>query len=267
MPRIDRFCAPVQSNALASANPGVFALFPPDACDDCYVRLNADSLHDLMGPVNQIGTLVELVLKKYRGTLDQEGETLFGFVQSSASRLQNLIAGLRMYVRVAGSPSPGRLCDANQLLAGAEDVDPARDRTKQRGGDSRSPSGIVLRPKPDRLRVCEPDGKLDQVPQRAAARDPRLRSRAGQCVGILCAGQRHWNRPKACGIASSDCSSAPKTMRILERVWDWPSRGRSWSSMAAGFGSSRSLVWEPRSTSACGRSTEPTVLRPSTCCP
>jgi len=110
----------VEAKAPASANPGVCALFPPIAVDDCYVRLNADSLHDLMSPVNQIGTLVELVLRKYRGTLDQEAESLFGFVQSSANRLQNLLSGLRTYVRVAGSPNPGRLCDANKLLAGAK---------------------------------------------------------------------------------------------------------------------------------------------------
>lgn len=111
---------PVKAKASSSAYPSACALFPPLSCDDCYVRLNADSLHDLMSPANQISMIAELMLKKYRGTLDQEAETLFGFLQSSASRLQDLIAGLRRYVRVAGSPSPGRLCDANKLLAGAE---------------------------------------------------------------------------------------------------------------------------------------------------
>jgi|HubBroStandDraft_1064217.scaffolds.fasta_scaffold30654_2 chemotaxis family two-component system sensor kinase Cph1 len=120
MHNVDRAGASAGSKAPATANPGAFALFPPSASDDCYVRLNADSLHDLMSPVNQIGTLVELVLMKYRGTLDQEAEMLFGFVQNSASRLQNLIAGLRTYMRVAGAPSPGSLCDVNKLLAGAQ---------------------------------------------------------------------------------------------------------------------------------------------------
>jgi light-regulated signal transduction histidine kinase (bacteriophytochrome) len=104
----------------ASASPDAFALVPPAVSDDCYVRLNADSLHDLISPVNQIRSLVELVLKKHRGALDEEAETLVGLVQSSASRLQNLIAGLRTYMRVAGSPGPSRLCDANQLLTVAQ---------------------------------------------------------------------------------------------------------------------------------------------------
>jgi light-regulated signal transduction histidine kinase (bacteriophytochrome) len=120
MPGLDPSFAPGEPKAPAAANPGAFALFPPIACDDCFVRLNADSLHDLIGPVNQIGTLVDLVLLKYRGTLDLEAESLFGFVQNSANRLQALIAGLRTYVRVASSPNPCRLCDANALLAGAK---------------------------------------------------------------------------------------------------------------------------------------------------
>jgi light-regulated signal transduction histidine kinase (bacteriophytochrome) len=129
MPCVDRSCAPLDSEPPAGARPGAFALFPPAASDDCYVRFNADSLHDLMSPVNQIGTLVELVLKKHRGTLDRETETLFDFVQSSASRLQNLAAGLRTYVRVASSPSPGRLCDTNRVLAAsAASIQPEIDR-------------------------------------------------------------------------------------------------------------------------------------------
>lgn len=119
MPGLDRICAPGEPEAPAAANPGPFPRFPPIARDDCYVRLNGDSLHDLMSPVNQMGTLVDLVLRKYRGTLDQEAESLFGLVQSSANRMQNLIAGLRTYMRVAGAPNP-RLCDANDLLAGAQ---------------------------------------------------------------------------------------------------------------------------------------------------
>ncbi|HUE24915.1 MAG TPA: ATP-binding protein [Bryobacteraceae bacterium] len=88
--------------------------------ENCSVPFNSDSLHDLMSPVNQIGTISELLFTKYRGALDEDAETLFGFIQSSASRLQNLLAGLRTYMRVAGAPSCCRLCDANMLLAGAK---------------------------------------------------------------------------------------------------------------------------------------------------
>jgi light-regulated signal transduction histidine kinase (bacteriophytochrome) len=86
---------------------------------DCCVYLNSDSLHDLFSPVNQLGTLAELMLKKYRGSLDEEAEVLFGFIQNSTNRLQNLLAGLKMYMQVMGSTSSCRPCDANALLAGA----------------------------------------------------------------------------------------------------------------------------------------------------
>lgn len=130
MPAPDRSVTAVEAPAPAGPDRGAFALYPPMAGDDCYVRLNADSLHGLMSPVNQIGTLIDLVLARYQGTFDGDAEALFGFVQSSACRLQNLIAGLTTYVRVAGSPDLNRLCDANQLLAGAQAwIQPEIDRT------------------------------------------------------------------------------------------------------------------------------------------
>jgi light-regulated signal transduction histidine kinase (bacteriophytochrome) len=88
--------------------------------ENCSVPFNSDSMHDLTGPVNQIGTISELLLAKHRGALNEDAETLFGFIQSSASRLQNLIEGLRRFMRVAGPPIACRLCDTNTLLAGAQ---------------------------------------------------------------------------------------------------------------------------------------------------
>src|ERR1700691_562688 len=88
--------------------------------EDCCVRFNHDSLHDLISPVNQIGTIAELMLNRYRGALDDEAETLFGFIQDSVGRLQNLVGGLSTYMRVAGPPGSSRLCDANALLMGAQ---------------------------------------------------------------------------------------------------------------------------------------------------
>jgi chemotaxis family two-component system sensor kinase Cph1 len=120
MPAPDRPANAVEAKAPPRGQSIPFALSPPTGGDDCYVRLNADSLHDLTGPVNQIGTLVELLRKKCRSTVDEEAETLFGFAQNSTSRLQDLIAGLRTYMRVVSSPSPSRLCDINLLLAGVQ---------------------------------------------------------------------------------------------------------------------------------------------------
>jgi two-component system, chemotaxis family, sensor kinase Cph1 len=87
--------------------------------ESCCVPLNSDSLHDLASPVNQMCSMAGLILKKYRGKLDDEANVLFGFMQNSASRLENLMAGLRTYLQVAASGGSYRRCDANALLEGA----------------------------------------------------------------------------------------------------------------------------------------------------
>jgi light-regulated signal transduction histidine kinase (bacteriophytochrome) len=89
------------------------------ACGDGYVPLDSASLHDLLSPLNQVCAMADLILKKYRGTLDSEAEVLFGFIQGSAKRLQNLLSGLRTYTQAVGSGSQFRRCDANSLLAAA----------------------------------------------------------------------------------------------------------------------------------------------------
>jgi light-regulated signal transduction histidine kinase (bacteriophytochrome) len=89
------------------------------AVEDCSVRLNSDSLHELAGPLNQMRAMAELILKKYRGTLDDDAEVMFGFVQSSAERLEHLLAGLRTYMRVVGTGETYRRCDSSALLVSA----------------------------------------------------------------------------------------------------------------------------------------------------
>ncbi|MGD0362258.1 MAG: ATP-binding protein [Bryobacteraceae bacterium] len=114
--------APAQLKGLAGTAPGT-------ASEDCWLRLNADALHDLSSPVNQIGTLAELIVKKYRGVLGEEAETLFGFLQTSVGRLQNLVGGLNTYLRVAGAPGARRLCESDLLLTAARaSVQPAIDQ-------------------------------------------------------------------------------------------------------------------------------------------
>src|ERR1700693_4170152 len=87
--------------------------------DDNCVPLNADALHDLVGPVNQMRSMADLILKRHRGKLDDEDETLFGFLQTSSDRLQNLLAGLRTYTLVVSRCEPYRHFDAGAILAGA----------------------------------------------------------------------------------------------------------------------------------------------------
>ena len=89
------------------------------ADDDPCVTLNADALHDLVGPVNQMRSMVDLIMKRHRGKLDDEDATLFGLLQTSSDRLQNLLGGLRNYTRIVGRREPYRYFDAGAILAGA----------------------------------------------------------------------------------------------------------------------------------------------------
>jgi light-regulated signal transduction histidine kinase (bacteriophytochrome) len=101
-----------------------------DAYTTCCVPLDNDSLHDLVGPVNQMCSIADLILRKYQGTLDSEAEVLFGFIQTSAKRFQNLVTGLRTYMGTVGFRGPFRRCDANRLLESAQElVKPAIDQS------------------------------------------------------------------------------------------------------------------------------------------
>jgi signal transduction histidine kinase len=87
--------------------------------DDGLVQLNADAVHDLIGPVNQMRTMTDLLLKRHRVALGTEGEILCGFIQSAVDRLQNLMSGMTTHLRVVGRCAPA--CDfaGNAILAAA----------------------------------------------------------------------------------------------------------------------------------------------------
>jgi chemotaxis family two-component system sensor kinase Cph1 len=89
------------------------------APEECAVRLNSDSLHDIMSPVNQICTMTDLILQKHQGELDGDLEVLVGFIQKAANRLQLLLGGLRTYMQVAGPQSSRQICEGEALLQSA----------------------------------------------------------------------------------------------------------------------------------------------------
>ena len=83
------------------------------------VPLSYDSLHDLVGPINQISSLTGLLLKQYGDRLGPDAEVMIGLLQSSVNRLQNLLAGFRTYTRIVNEKGPMQLCDGNALLSGS----------------------------------------------------------------------------------------------------------------------------------------------------
>jgi light-regulated signal transduction histidine kinase (bacteriophytochrome) len=92
---------------------------PDGSEDDGSVQVTSEVLHDLVGPVNQVRSMVDLLVKKYRGKLDDEGETLCGFIQAAAERLQTLMSGLTTHVRIVGRCQPARSLGANAIVAAA----------------------------------------------------------------------------------------------------------------------------------------------------
>ncbi|MEO8595755.1 MAG: ATP-binding protein [Candidatus Solibacter sp.] len=84
---------------------------------DCCVPLNSDSLHDLVGPVNQLRAMTDLLIARTRGKLTGEDETVLGYMQASSERLQNLLSGLRVFTRVLTECQPYRWFDTNAALA------------------------------------------------------------------------------------------------------------------------------------------------------
>jgi light-regulated signal transduction histidine kinase (bacteriophytochrome) len=78
-------------------------LEPPDRSVDM-LRLISDAAHELVGPVNQLSSLVALFVNRYRDQLDDEASDLLGYVQAAGSRTATVANGLRNYFRVISSP-------------------------------------------------------------------------------------------------------------------------------------------------------------------
>jgi light-regulated signal transduction histidine kinase (bacteriophytochrome) len=86
---------------------------------EAFVPLTARSLHDLSGPGNQVSAMAGLLVKKYRGRLDEDADKILSLVESSSTRLHLLLQGLSTYLQIAGAPGTRGFCDGATLLAGA----------------------------------------------------------------------------------------------------------------------------------------------------
>lgn len=82
------------------------------------VPLTYGAIHDLVGPANQISSLTGLLMRQYGDTLGAEAQVMVDLIQNSVGRLQNLLAGFRLYARIVGEKRPLHLCDGNALLNG-----------------------------------------------------------------------------------------------------------------------------------------------------
>jgi light-regulated signal transduction histidine kinase (bacteriophytochrome) len=80
-------------------------------------ELSARASHDLVGPLNQAGSLVALFIKRYRNQLDSEADKLLDFLQGASNRMEDVIAGIQRYMEIAGRPPRMTRVDLNASLA------------------------------------------------------------------------------------------------------------------------------------------------------
>jgi light-regulated signal transduction histidine kinase (bacteriophytochrome) len=65
------------------------------------LRFVSDAVHDLVGPVDQVSSLVALFVRRYGKPLDDEAQNLLTHIESAAARLSATASGLRSYFSVA----------------------------------------------------------------------------------------------------------------------------------------------------------------------
>lgn len=82
-------------------------------------EFSARAGHDLVGPLNQAGSLLALFIKRYSGKIDSEAGQLLEFLQSAAAKMEGAVTGIADYMAIASSPAASATFDLNAALASA----------------------------------------------------------------------------------------------------------------------------------------------------
>jgi light-regulated signal transduction histidine kinase (bacteriophytochrome) len=75
--------------------------------------------HDMLGPLNQVGSLLTLFVKRYRNKLDSEAELLLDFVMSAVGRMESVTAAMQQYLKLASASPRFEPVELNPLLCAA----------------------------------------------------------------------------------------------------------------------------------------------------
>jgi light-regulated signal transduction histidine kinase (bacteriophytochrome) len=73
--------------------------------------------HDLLGPLNQAGSLVTLFVRRYTNRLDSEADDLLKLLESSSAKMECTVAGVRKYMEIASRPPLFEPVDLNDSFA------------------------------------------------------------------------------------------------------------------------------------------------------
>ncbi len=77
--------------------------------------------HDLQEPLRMVHSYMQLIVRRFRGRLDAEGEEYINFAVEGADRMNALIHGLLDYSRVTRHSGESRPSDMNRVVAAALD--------------------------------------------------------------------------------------------------------------------------------------------------
>jgi two-component system, chemotaxis family, sensor kinase Cph1 len=75
--------------------------------------------HDMLGPLNQAGSVLTLFVKRYRNQLDGEAELLLDFIMGAVSRIESVHTGMQDYLKLAGMATLLEPVDLNEALCQA----------------------------------------------------------------------------------------------------------------------------------------------------
>jgi light-regulated signal transduction histidine kinase (bacteriophytochrome) len=79
--------------------------------------LSARAGHDMMGSLNQARTLLSLFIERYRNQLGTDADRLLEHMQSTSTRMEGFVSGVRKYMEIAGRPPRFEPVDLNTALA------------------------------------------------------------------------------------------------------------------------------------------------------
>jgi light-regulated signal transduction histidine kinase (bacteriophytochrome) len=75
--------------------------------------------HDLVGPLNQAGSLLALFVQQRKNAPDAEANILLDFLQVSSTKMQAVVAAVQQFTRIAADTNGFEPVDLNAALANA----------------------------------------------------------------------------------------------------------------------------------------------------
>jgi light-regulated signal transduction histidine kinase (bacteriophytochrome) len=83
-------------------------------------ELSVRAGHDMVGPLNQAGSLLALFIKRHKGQIDAEADQLLDYLQGASVRMEGVVNGLRRYMESVGHTPLRTMVDLNETLDAAQ---------------------------------------------------------------------------------------------------------------------------------------------------